>query len=142
MPKFRMMTFAVLTSCTPLNSLNDSIKNTVSFELTFSNSITDLQIRSQNNWYDPSSNMVFINFAISSRTGVIPRPHETIATIPSAYKPSSQRDGFAHLAQSNNYQTNHAESMYITTNGDIKLGNWIYTSTTVYIMLLSIAYRI
>lgn len=113
------------------------------FSLTYSSSITDLYIRSEACYYIPATKEVHISFMIYSASGKIPVAGNAIANIPSDYRPSTTRPlgCFANVIKTGSgYQPWVEGLLDITTDGNIKLANWIYGNTPTQIVGVSFSY--
>ena len=99
----------------------------VPFSLDYPSSITGLVKYASGCYYNPQTNEVHINIVIYSNNNNIPNNGGVIATIPSAYRPSTERvvASFADILDGNNAL--HFEAIQpIGTNGEIKLHNFVY----------------
>lgn len=103
------------------------------FDLTFSSSITDIQVMHQNCWAMPKLGLVSIHFAIISRSALIPGSGSDLATVPTKYRPSASCTGgsnspvrtFALTSVTTTWQPAHYEELYVYVSGGVKLANFI-----------------
>jgi hypothetical protein len=120
------------------------IGNWESFEVTFSSDITDLEVRVNNNYYNPITKQVILNIIILSRNGLIPTGSRKIASVPNKYKPSANRAfGFANVKNSlTSSIPPFIETCSIESNGNIFLVNYIYGVQTTYVFGIHTSYVI
>lgn len=111
------------------------------FTPTFSLSITDINVRSTNCWYNPKSGIAHVAFLILSPSGLIPVNNAVIATVPGKYKPKAFEATYA-LVCPNKYQPPNFEAASLNMNGQVSLGNFIYGATTTYAIAFETTYYV
>lgn len=102
------------------------------FSVTFPSSITDLQVRGMNCWYEPDIGKVHISFAIMSPSKLIPSraTSGSFAYIPEKYRPKTDRTcSFVFFGKDGSNTSAGKvcpEMTNISTNGGIIANYWIY----------------
>lgn len=92
-----------------------------------------LSVKNNNCIYFPLLNAVYIDLAVWSTSGDVPTIGNVIATVPSAYRPSAQRQlGIAKVSSTNTWQPANQEGAYVNADGTIRLNNWIYGNRATY----------
>lgn len=81
---------------------------------------------------------------IGSDNGLIPVANNIICTVPSKYKPSTQRDlGIAFVCPYSESGYNvKIESVRIDASGNILMGNWIYGNRAIKAFAIHSSYYI
>jgi len=102
------------------------------FSVTFPSSITDLQVRGMNCWYEPDVGKVHISFTILSQSKLIPSRVMSgpFAYIPEKYRPKTNKNGgfvFFGKDQSNTSAGKICPEMTnVMENGEIIANYWLY----------------
>lgn len=116
----------------------------VQFTISISSVITDAIIKRQEGYYIPQLGIVFLHLDFVSPAGLIPPVNAIVATVPSEYNPSSNRNlGLIPIMSSDSaWNSDRQESAYIDSSGNIRFNNFIYGNKTVYGVSLNTFYLI
>ena len=110
------------------------------FDVAMASSITDGDIV-QENYYDPIQGLVYLKIRLYSPSGLIPTANNIIATVPQKYRPSQTHQlGPALVCKIGGFQPPNVEWCYISSDGTIRLNNFIYGPQTTTVFLISTLY--
>lgn len=112
----------------------------VSFTVTPSSNITNLQTNDQNCYYIPATGEVHIQFLFYTPDANIPVMGNIIATVPSAYKPSEKVQFVATLGNSPIYNANIERGFVNPSNGGIALNNFVYGNRATSWIYVDVSY--
>lgn len=105
----------------------------------FSSSITDLVIRNAELYFNKQTKLVILQVDIYSALNLIPVMNNVIFTIPQKYRPRNTVENYAILYDQNT--TTKWEACNINpSNGNCRLGNWLFGDHPVRGFALEIEY--